>query len=130
MKFFTNIVLSNKQITETGIVAALVLLFVALTYDNTIYIKAAGAVLVISLVIPVVLKPVAYLWFGLAELLGMLTSKLLLAIIFFVIVTPVGLTRRLLKKDSLQLKSFKQNTTSAYRRRNHKFKPDDFKHQF
>ena len=123
-------VLSKKQITETGIVAALVLLFIALTYDNTIYIKAAGAVLVISLVIPVVLKPVAYLWFGLAELLGMVTSKLLLALIFFVVVTPVGLTRRLLKKDSLQLKSFKQNTTSAYRTRNHKFTPDDFKHQF
>ena len=123
-------VLSKKQITETGIVAALVLLFVALTYDNTIYIKAAGAVLVISLVIPVVLKPVAYLWFGLAELLGMVTSKLLLALIFFVVVTPVGVTRRLLKKDSLQLKSFKQNTTSGYRTRNHKFTPDDFKHQF
>lgn len=130
MKFVANIVLNKKQIIETGIVAALVLLFVALTYDDTIYIKAAVAVLIISLVIPVVLKPIAYLWFGLAELLGTVTSKLLLSIIFFVIVTPVGLFRRLLKKDSLQLKSFNQNTASAYRTRNHKFAPEDFKHQF
>ena len=43
-----------------------------------------------------------------------MVSKIILTLIFFLIVTPVGLIRRWTGADSLQLKKWKQGTDSVF----------------
>ena len=49
------------------------------------------------------LSPLNKLWFKFGILLGKIISPLIMGIIFFVVVTPIGLIMRLLGKDLLNL---------------------------
>ena len=52
-------------------------------------------------------------------------SKILLSILFFGLVTPIGLLRRLFRKDSLKLRAFKAGEESVMLVRNHTFVRSD-----
>ena len=51
-----------------------------------------------------ILTPLNKLWFKFGLLLGKIISPLVMALIFFVVVTPIGLVMRILRKDLLKLK--------------------------
>ncbi len=51
-----------------------------------------------------ILKPLNKLWFYFGILLGRMISPLVMGIIFYLIVTPIGLLMRLFRKDILNLK--------------------------
>jgi hypothetical protein len=74
---------------------------------------------------PRLYRPVAVLWLGLSHLLGTVVSKILLTLVFFGIVTPIGLARKLLGFDSLKLKDFKSGENSVMVIRNHVFTGKD-----
>ena len=57
-----------------------------------------------------ILTPLNRLWFKFGLLLGKFISPLIMGIIFFVVVTPIGIIMRLLKKDLLNLKYNKKET--------------------
>ena len=50
------------------------------------------------------LTPLNKIWFKIGILLGKIISPLLMGIIFFLVVTPIGFLMRMLKKDLLNLK--------------------------
>ena len=50
------------------------------------------------------LTPLNKLWFKLGLFLGKIVSPLTMGLIFFLIVTPIGLLMRILRKDLLNLK--------------------------
>ncbi|MFC1516554.1 SxtJ family membrane protein [Thermodesulfobacteriota bacterium] len=54
--------------------------------------------------LPKWLNPVYRFWMGLAVILGYFVSRILLTVIFYLVVTPIGLTMRLFGKDILDLK--------------------------
>lgn len=56
------------------------------------------------------LKPLNKVWFKFGLLLGKFIAPIIMSIIFFLVVTPIGLIMRLLKKDLLNLKYNKNNT--------------------
>ena len=56
------------------------------------------------------LSPLNILWFKFGLLLGKIVSPLIMGLIFFLVVTPIGIFMRLLKKDLLNLKFSKINT--------------------
>tara|TARA_A100001035_G_C27303196_1_gene286401 strand:- start:14 stop:409 length:396 start_codon:yes stop_codon:yes gene_type:complete len=58
-----------------------------------------------------VLTPLNKLWFKFGIFLGKIVSPLVMGIIFFLVVTPIGLIMRLLGKDLLNLK---YNTHKSY----------------
>ena len=66
--------------------------------------------LVLGLINSKILTPLNRLWFKFGLLLGRFISPLVMGIIFFVVVTPIGITMRLLKKDLLNLKYNKKET--------------------
>ena len=74
---------------------------------------------------PQLYRPVAVLWLGLSHLLGTVVSKILLTLVFFGVVTPIGLARKLLGIDSLKLKDFKSGENSVMIIRNHIFTGKD-----
>ena len=51
-----------------------------------------------------ILTPLNKLWFMFGLLLGKFFSPIIMGIIFFLVVTPIGLIMRLFKKDLLNLK--------------------------
>ncbi len=60
--------------------------------------------LTLGLINSKILTPLNRLWFKFGLLLGRFISPLIMGIIFFVVVTPIGIIMRLLKKDLLNLK--------------------------
>ena len=66
--------------------------------------------LALGLINSKILTPLNRLWFKFGLLLGRFISPIIMGIIFFVVVTPIGIIMRLLKKDLLNLKYNKKET--------------------
>ncbi len=66
--------------------------------------------LVLGLLNSNLLSPLNKLWFNFGLFLGKIISPIIMGIIFFLVVTPIAVIMRLLKKDLLNLK-FKENNT-------------------
>ncbi len=66
--------------------------------------------LVLGIINSRALTPLNKIWFKFGILLGKIVSPLVLAIIFFLVVTPTGLIMRMLGKDLLKLKKNKNKT--------------------
>ena len=81
----------------------------------------ATLLLVLNMIWPSFYNPAAKVWFGFSKVIGTFVSKLLLSLIFFLILTPTGLLRRLIGFDSLQLKKWKKDNSSAFNTRDHDY---------
>ena len=66
--------------------------------------------LILGLLNSVLLSPLNKLWFKFGLVLGKIISPLVMGLIFFFVVTPIGLIMKLIKKDLLNLK-FNNNKT-------------------
>ena len=66
--------------------------------------------LVLGLLNSKLLNPINIVWVKFGELLGRIIAPIVMAIIYFIIVTPIGLFMRLIGKDLLNLKFSKSNT--------------------
>jgi len=66
----------------------------------------------LALFLPAASKPFYLLWMGIAFIMGTIISTVILILIFYLIITPVGILMRVLGRDSLHLKkaSFKSGT--------------------
>ena len=60
--------------------------------------------LILGLLNSKILLPLNKIWFKFGILLGKIISPLIMGLIFFVVVTPIGLLMRLFNKDLLSLK--------------------------
>ena len=102
---------SNKSF---GVVFSIVFLIVALyPLLNNNSIRTWSVILsliflVLGLLNSPILSPLNKIWFYFGIFLGKIVSPLIMAIIFFIVVTPIGFIMRLLKKDILNL-SFNNN---------------------
>ena len=75
-------------------------------------------------------RPVSVAWFGFARALGFVVSNALLSVIFFVVVTPVGLVRRLMGRDPLMRRRFGAEDGSVFTGRDRLFGPDDIERPY
>ena len=57
-----------------------------------------------------ILSPLNKMWFKLGLFLGKIISPLIMGIIFFIVVTPIGIIMRLFNKDLLNLKYNKEKS--------------------
>jgi hypothetical protein len=125
MKDFSRKSMTTDQCKDTGMAMVLIALLLMLATKHNYWTFCAIGLLVLTMIRPQIFKPVAVIWFGLSHLLGIITSRVVLSIIFFLVVTPIGVLRRLLGTDTLKLKSFKASHQSVMERRNHTFSADD-----
>ena len=117
--------INKDQAKDTGMAMVLICLIIGFFSGNDLWYKIAIPVLVLNMIVPKIYCPVGVVWLGLSHLLGTVVSRILLSIIFFVLVLPVGLLRRLLAKDSLQLRKFGKGTDSVMMTRDHTYEPAD-----
>ena len=67
----------------------------------------------------------AWLWFKISDALGFIMSRFILTLIFFLILTPVALISRLLRKKDLLGKKIDSNISSYFETRDHKYNTSD-----
>jgi hypothetical protein len=102
------------QSRDTGMAMTLLCLLIVQFKQAYKLVPVAIILLIITMAWPRAFKPLAGLWFGLSHILGNVMSKVILTIVFFIVVTPIGVIRRLMGKDSLQLKKFKKDQDSVF----------------
>ena len=66
--------------------------------------------LILGLLNSKLLNPLNKIWFKFGLFLGKIVSPIIMFFIFFIVVTPIGILMRLLKKDLLKLKYNKDDT--------------------
>lgn len=102
------------QAKDTGLAMILICLLLGHWGKLPQFLPLSIALLLLTMVWPAAFKPLAGLWFGLSHLMGNVVSKILLTVVFFLLVTPIGLIRRWAKADSLQLLRWKKADGSVF----------------
>jgi len=104
---------SNKSFGLVFFVVFLLIALWPLSYNSEIRIWSfllSIIFLILGLLNSKILSPMNKMWFKFGLLLGKFVSPLVMGIIFFLVVTPIGLIMRILKKDLLSLKYNKNST--------------------
>src|SRR6056300_1746672 len=115
LKFNNSIKISSNR--SFGIVFFVVFLIISLypiTYSENIRIWSliiSFIFIILGLLNSKILTPLNKLWFKFGVILGKIISPIIMGIIFFLVVTPIGLIMKLLGKDLLRLKYNKKDNT-------------------
>jgi hypothetical protein len=121
---------TREQAKDTGMALVLVFILAWLFRRRDGYIGVALVLHLVTMVAPQVFRPLAVVWFGISHVMGMIASRLVLSVVFFVFVTPVGIWRRVMGADSLQLKSFGRGRESVMKVRDHTFVGQDLEQPY
>ena len=133
---FNSIKETKKDLRKFGITVGGVLILIAalLFYFDKFsapYFGVIGAILFLTgIVIPQVLKPLNKIWMGLAIVLGFFMSRLILAILFYLILTPIAFIAKLVGKKFMFLKYDKSVKTYWEKRTHIQKNPLDYERQF
>ena len=131
-----NIKSSKKQLRNFEIMAGIILgllggLFYRQQNSCYPYLLVLSAVFLLSgLLLPNLLRPIYKVWMLLALLLGWFTTRVILIVLFYGVVTPIGLLTKLFKKDFLNLKSGHDVDSYWIYRQKTKFTKEDYEKQF
>tara|TARA_Y100001970_G_scaffold104360_1_gene130733 strand:+ start:662 stop:1045 length:384 start_codon:yes stop_codon:yes gene_type:complete len=105
---------SNRSFGVVFFIVFLLIGLYPLTYNGEIRIWSlffSFIFIILGLLNSRILTPLNKIWFKFGLFLGKIISPLIMAIIFFLVVTPIGLIMRLIGKDVLNLKF---NTKKSY----------------
>jgi hypothetical protein len=131
-----NIKSAKKDLRQFGITIAVVLGLLGgwlLWRDrdgSSLVLIAAAVFLFLGCALPQLLKPFHKLWMTLAVLLGWLMTRVILIILFFLVVTPIGLLARLFGKDFLNRKFERKATSYWIPRKTAVSEKKDYERQF
>ena len=112
-----NIKTYNKAIRHFGILFGFIFLIIAgfLFYRvsdlNLTLVLLGFSFIGLALILPVFLKPCYLLWMFFAVVLGWFMTRLMLGLLFYLIVSPIGLISRLFGKEFLELNKSKLNNS-------------------
>ena len=105
-----NIKTDKKSIRSFGVTIGIILLAIAITLfaKNNLFLKSLGIIssvfLILGIIAPIMLKPFYLIWMIFAMIFGWIMTRVILSLIFYFIVTPIGIIARLLGEDFLALK--------------------------
>ena len=122
--------MTKEMCKDSGLALVLICLICYLVWKLPALVILAIAFLLVAMTYPPIFKPFARLWFALSTFLGTIVSKIILTVVFFTVVLPVGLVRRALGKDAMKTKIWKKDQTSVFRRREHRFAAKDLEHPY
>ena len=85
---------------------------------NYILISLSLIFLIITIFKPILFDRISNIWIKFGELLGMFISPLVMALIFFLFLTPLSLIVRIMRRDLLNTKFSKQKSYWIKREKN------------
>jgi len=118
-------IIPDNKPKDTGLAAVLILLLVTWFTANIAWVIPAIVVLILTMTVPVVFKPLSVVWFGFANMLGQVVSTLILTILFLLVLMPIGLIRKMGGADALGLKKWGNGDASAFVVREHLYTAED-----
>ncbi len=126
---------SKREVRTTWIGFTIIFLVIGslLLYkgrETYLYFYSASAFFAFfAAVAPMALLPLYRLWVKFAMALAWFNTRLLLAIVFYFLITPIGLTMRLFGKDIIDIKIDKKASTYWKKREPHG-DPSSYEKQF
>jgi hypothetical protein len=103
-----------EQAKDTGMAMVLICLLLGYWGKFPKFLPVSLVLLILTMAWPNIYRPLAVLWFGFSHLLSQVVSRVVLTVVFFLIVTPIGVIRRWTGADALQLKKWKQGQDSVF----------------
>jgi hypothetical protein len=116
---------THQEHKDAGMACVLLMLILGWLTGNHNWFFAAIPVLFVAMAIPAVCYPFSLVWYNLSLLLGNIMSKVILSLIFFLLVVPVGIIRKMAGKDPLKLRESGDHRDSAFMVRNKRFSATD-----
>jgi large-conductance mechanosensitive channel len=104
---------SNRSFAIVFFVVFLLIALYPITYSGDIRIWSlmiSFIFIFLGLLNSKILTPLNKIWFKFGNFLGKIVSPLIMGVIFFFVVTPIGLIMRMLGKDVLNLKKNKNKS--------------------
>ena len=131
-----NIRTDNKAIRDFGILIGFILLIIAgiLFYKERasyeLIILLGIAFIGLGLGMTIILKPFYSVWMYFAVVLGWLMTRLILGLLFYIVVSPIGFISRLFGKEFLELKNSSLNSSYWNYKNSPKISHQNFEKQF
>jgi len=133
---FKNIKTGKKDLRNFGLIFAFLLTLIASFLlwrgrDNAEILFIISAVFLLSsLALPKILIPIYKPWMFIALAIGWFITRIIIIVLFYVVVTPIGVIMRLVKKDFLSLE-FNDNIDSYWvRKKIVKFDKSKYENQY
>ena len=126
--------MSHKQERQFGYLFAAVFTIIAfwplwpLHAPNLYWLAGAGAWLAAALAVPQWLAPLRKAWMAFGHVLGWINARIILGIVFFLVVLPIGLVMRLFGKDLLHVHTPK--SANYWIQRGQPLDPQSLRNQF
>ena len=108
----------KRSLRKFGLTVGTVLLLIGVAlflFDKPSFIYFGGIGIFLTLLgmaLPNLLRPINKVWMTLAIVLGWFMSRVILSILFYLIITPIGFFLKIIGKDPLKLKQ--NNSLSTY----------------
>lgn len=112
-----NIKSEKSDLRKFGITIGVILLIIAgflfwKEKESFQLVFAIGIILFVSgITIPIIIKPVYWIWMIFAIILGWFMTRVILSLLFYMIFIPIGLISRLLGKQFIELRWNKNDST-------------------
>ncbi|MDP2905510.1 MAG: SxtJ family membrane protein [Candidatus Omnitrophota bacterium] len=90
----------------------------------------SGSFFVLGIALPAILKPVYAAWMKLAVILSWINTRIILLILFYLILTPIGLIMRVFGKGTLDFKIEKNRDSYWQKKEKKPFSTLDCQRQF
>ena len=111
-----NIKTSIKNLKSFGVTMGVILSIISAAlfyYNNNLFqtITILSSIFIgFGILLPTALRPIYMLWMIFAIILGWIMTRVILCIVFYFIITPIGILTRLLGEDFLGLRITNSNS--------------------
>ncbi len=111
-----NIPNSKNDLKSFGITIGIIMFItsgVLMYYGKAFYpiiTMISSAFIILGFVLPIFLKPIYFIWMIFAVILGWIMTRFILSVVFYFILTPIGLITKVLGEDFLALNKLQSNS--------------------
>ena len=130
-----NIGSSRKDLKNFAFIIGFILIVIGVFLffrekDSFIYFSSFGLIFIgLGIITPAALKPIYKIWMTFAIIIGWVMTRVILSVLFYLIISTIGIFARLVGKDFLNLKS--KNNESYWNIRNKEYEMNqDYEKQF
>ena len=131
-----NIKSKKSDISKFGITIGIILMIIAgLLFwkekeSSQIFFTVGTILFVLGILVPAVLKPIYWIWIIFATILGWIMTRVILSLLFYIIITPIGLISRFFGKQFLELRWEKSKESYWNFRTNEHLQKENYLKQF
>ena len=122
----TNIKSPEHNAMETLAVLAFVSLAIGLFFTVKVLFFLALCLLFVGIFLKALSIRIAGIWLKFSTILGGISSRIILTVIFFVFLTPIAFFYRISHGDFISLKRKGYSDAKYWKQRNYEFMPKDF----